>query len=114
MSRGKDATLNDTWHELLLDNGCDQSPTCVTCPLPVCKYDLSHGSASIRRQQRLTAVVALSAAGHDAYTIAARLGIATRTAFRLIQVARERGGEQGLGGTSIAFYCAVHRTMEMP
>ncbi len=27
------------WNEISLDTGCEYSPSCLTCPLPVCKHE---------------------------------------------------------------------------
>ena len=65
------------------DNGCDIHPHCLTCPLPVCRYDVPERSQ--RGKMRLDEINELLAAGLTAVAVAARLNVSTRTIFRLRQ-----------------------------
>ncbi len=41
------------------DCGCEVSDCCLTCPLPVCRYDDPHGQGGYRaRRERRAAIVA--------------------------------------------------------
>ena len=31
--------VTEQWDEISIDTGCEYSPSCLTCPLPVCKYE---------------------------------------------------------------------------
>ena len=85
------ARSRDAFHGF--DRGCDVSPTCLACHLPECRYE-SHGN--LERNRRM---LAMAASDMKAGEIAAALGMRPRTVRRLLQIHRERGGEQGLGGT---------------
>lgn len=63
------------------DTGCSVAPSCLRCPLPQCIHDEPPGR--VRAQERREQVLALVEAGVPVREIAARLGISTRSAFRL-------------------------------
>ena len=46
-------------HASYVDDGCKVSPTCLACPLPICKYDMGN------HQQTLTAFVRAQAIRRD-------------------------------------------------
>lgn len=65
------------------DTGCEFSPSCLSCPLPACRYDMPPKRAgAIVRETRLKALLA---EGHSADECAAIMGVARRTIFRLKQ-----------------------------
>lgn len=67
------------------DDGCEVSPTCRTCPLPACRYELHSGLRGILNLERDAEIVALRAAGWTAKSIAERFGVSKRTVFRVLQ-----------------------------
>lgn len=70
---------NHNWR----DAGCEVSPSCLSCPLPQCRYDLPAGLQTVRRIDHQTTVSRLRATGLSVDTIAAQVGISRRSVFRL-------------------------------
>jgi hypothetical protein len=67
------------------DEGCDLSPTCLRCPLPLCRYDLPPKRAgALVRVARLQALLAEGKTADEAAEI---MGVCRRTIFRLKQYA---------------------------
>ena len=63
------------------DDGCDVSPSCFSCPLAVCKFDLPDGSIQEQQRARLALynrIMELRAAGWTYERIAAELGCSRR------------------------------------
>lgn len=71
-------------HAEYSDRGCEYHPSCLSCPLPVCRYDVQGGVQVMRSQARRTAAVALKADGRSVDEIAASIGCSRRTACRLL------------------------------
>ena len=81
----KGETLWDWDAQLYRDTGCDLHPSCLACPLEVCRYDATPGNAiTIQRAARERE---LSAQGWTVPAIARELGVHVRTVYRL----RNRG-----------------------
>lgn len=79
----RDDAFADTRH--WVDDGCDVSPSCLTCPLPVCRYDIQGGIkmlASIRRNEQ---IMLLHSQGHTAEFISGQVGISLRSVFRILR-----------------------------
>ena len=77
--------LLDTLPELFVyrDDGCEASPSCLRCPLPICRYDNPGWVARARREQRHSEARRLAA--QVGIAEAARLtGYSTRTVFRVL------------------------------
>lgn len=70
------------------DSGCDVSPSCLRCPLPVCKYDDPGYLTRQRIAARQSRARELRSKGMDVTAIAAALGVATRTIHRDVAVVR--------------------------
>ena len=69
------------------DTGCEVAPSCLNCPLPVCRYDRLGGSRSIlNHSSRDPAIRAARAAGESIEAIMARFGIGRRTAYRVLEL----------------------------
>jgi len=78
MRAPKEAYLLDS---IYIDTGCEHSPACLTCPLPVCKHDARTPSArAIERRQKAKD---LYEAGSTPSQVARELGISLRQAHRL-------------------------------
>ena len=83
---------NDTYEMHYPDNGCWASLTCLTCPLPKCKYDMTLSEVIRYRSlikgeptitERVTMLENQGKARHVAVTIVAKEeGVATRTIHR--------------------------------
>ena len=96
--RGRPAgSLNKTSMDMPLgngvlfeDNGCQYSPTCLTCPLPQCKYDVytsPTAAAKLRRKDVANSdacVIPLLWIGLSTKEIAERAGVAVRTVYRVM------------------------------
>ena len=71
------------------DDGCDISPTCLNCPLPVCKYDDPDYLRRTARSARDQAI--LDARKRERLAVpalATRFGVSTRTVHRVLQSER--------------------------
>ena len=71
------------------DTGCDLAPSCLECPLALCKYDDPNGARYDRTVMRDTEIMRLFAEGLKVSAIALRVNISNRTVYRVIQ--RELG-----------------------
>ena len=70
------------------DDGCEVSPSCLRCPLPVCKYDDPGMLSRARRRQRDTQVKELLARDIPVAEVAQRSGVGLRTIARIKAGAR--------------------------
>lgn len=78
------------------DTGCEIAPSCLRCPLPVCKYELP--KRELRGQlARMARVAELRDAGMTVMAIAVQVGASKRTVQRDLRVLAGRprwgGGE---------------------
>ena len=62
------------------DLGCEHSPSCLSCPLPVCKYDNPSSTPYLDDNER--EIAEMTAGGSSAAEIARELGINIRTVRR--------------------------------
>lgn len=67
------------------DTGCSLSPSCLRCPLPVCRYDEPAGLATLNAKEKARRIQALRVAGMPADDIAREVGVSRRTVFRLLK-----------------------------
>ena len=70
------------------DDGCDVSSTCLSCPLPLCKYDDPGWLQRESRRTRDDEIFRLREERVPVAEISQRFGISTRTVHRIVQ----RGG----------------------
>ena len=70
------------------DVGCDLHSACLTCPLPVCKEELTLGSRAVRAHMRGLQITLLKSEGHTVEWIAQVLGITTRGVYKSMSLAR--------------------------
>ncbi len=70
------------------DDGCDASPSCLDCPLALCKYDDPSWLQSESRRTRDDEIFRLREVRVSVAEISDRFGISTRTVHRIVQ----RGG----------------------
>jgi len=68
---------------ILLDNGCRYSPSCLTCPFEVCRYDRTDGIAGLLREKRDAEIRRLREAGQAPEVIAAQMGVSKRSVYRV-------------------------------
>lgn len=82
--------INETRH--YQDTGCSIAPSCLSCPLARCRYDLPPKRAgALMREAQLRTLLAQGLTVDEA---AAAMGVSRRTVFRLRRNIRERH-EQG-------------------
>jgi hypothetical protein len=75
------------------DTGCDLSPTCLECPLPKCRYDMTqrerseHGirgdGKSLHREKRLLIEVMLKESGKSPREISKAVGVTAHTVRKI-------------------------------
>jgi hypothetical protein len=66
------------------DDGCDVSSTCLTCPLPRCRYEEPGGLRAILNELRDRQIVLLRKKGVSVDELAGQFGISRRTIFRVL------------------------------
>ena len=68
------------------DHGCDLHPSCLSCPLPRCRYDDPGWIQREERDQRDAEILrARIAESLPVAHLAARFGVSTRTVHRVIK-----------------------------
>ena len=70
------------------DDGCDISESCLTCPLPRCRYEEPGGLRALLNETRDRQIIQLRLKGVPVEELAGRFGISRRTVFRVIGSAR--------------------------
>jgi hypothetical protein len=71
------------------DDGCAVNPTCLTCPLPRCRYDDKRTLRSILNEPRDLAIIDAKANGVSIAEISARFAVSKRTVFRILENAED-------------------------
>jgi hypothetical protein len=66
------------------DSGCDVQPSCLTCPLPRCRYEEPGGLRALLNKTRDEQIVARRATGIPVAELATRFGVSRRTVFRVL------------------------------
>ena len=79
------------------DTGCDLAPSCLECPLALCKYDDPNRARYDRTVMRDTEIMRLFAEGFKVSAIALKVNISNRTVYRVIQ--REIGATEDETGS---------------
>ena len=70
------------------DEGCEISPSCLSCPLPKCKYDDPGWFQRHKQRQRDKKVAsALQEEGLSVREASVRFGLSQRTIFRILRKA---------------------------
>jgi hypothetical protein len=71
------------------DEGCDLYPSCLTCPLPRCRYDKAGGVRAIFNLRRDREILRLRRRqGLSVDVLARRYGVSRRTVFRILRRGR--------------------------
>ncbi len=83
-------------HTRYQDEGCDIYPSCLSCPLPRCRYDAPGGIRALLGAHRDQIIVYMRGQGIGVDELARRFGVSRRTVFRALEKARR----QNLGGES--------------
>jgi hypothetical protein len=71
------------------DDGCEVSPSCLTCPLPVCRYEVRGGLAALQRGPRDAELMDAHRKGAGIETLCRQFGLSRRTVFRILAAARQ-------------------------
>jgi len=67
------------------DTGCDVHPSCLTCPLPQCRYDEPGWRQREERTERDVEIVRMRGRlGLSVEELAMRFGVSTRTVHRIL------------------------------
>lgn len=79
------------------DDGCEVSPSCLRCPLPVCKYDDPGRERREARDRRDSEIREAHEQERLSPTeLARRFGVSPRTVFRAVRRGRARARVGGL------------------
>lgn len=78
-------------HVRYQDVGCDLHYACLTCPLPVCKEELTQGTQAIRAYMRNLQIALFRSEGRTVEWIAQVMGITTRGVYKSVARGRELG-----------------------
>ena len=70
---------------VILDDGCEWSPSCLTCPLPQCKYDAPGAVQREEREFRDGRILEAQRSGLTVAEIAKQFNVGKRTVFRVVQ-----------------------------
>lgn len=65
------------------DTGCSESPTCVTCPLPACRYDDPVAYQRLLRQRRDKRMLPIINLGMTREQAAGICQVSPRTIYRI-------------------------------
>ena len=71
------------------DRGCELSPSCLRCPLALCRYDQPGGARKIRQDPRDEAICVRHAEGVAIDALASEFSISRRSVFRVLARGRE-------------------------
>ena len=73
------------------DTGCELSPTCMECPLAMCKYDDPDWREHHDISHRDNEIVSQRERGVKVDRIAASVGVSSRTVYRVLQKYAQSG-----------------------
>ncbi len=76
--------MQDTLPEYIKykDVGCELQVHCLTCPLPVCKEELTQGVQAVRAYMRNLQIELLRAEGYSVEWVAQVMGISVRGVYK--------------------------------
>ncbi len=75
------------------DDGCEVFPSCLSCPLPRCRYDVPGGARAMLNVTRDSEIRRMREEGDlDVDEIASRFRVSRRTVFRVLTLKRSVGG----------------------
>lgn len=81
------------------DDGCDLFPSCLSCPLARCRYDVPGGVRALLNRERDRQMRLLrTEAGLSVDAIAERFQVSRRTVFRALALPGGRGCAPAVGG----------------
>jgi len=83
-------------HTAYEDRGCDLYPSCLSCPLPRCRYEEPGGAAAMIRTGRDATILRLAREdGVSVDRLAQMFGLSRRTIFRVLRSPRDQGSNPG-------------------
>ena len=68
------------------DRGCQDYPSCLTCPLPCCRYDKLGGVRAIQNVERDQQIRELRDSGSSIEELSGRFRISRRSIFRILAI----------------------------
>ena len=71
-------------HTRYRDDGCEVNPSCLTCPLPRCRYDEPGGLRGMVNSYRDGQMMEMRLKGVPVEDLAERFGVSRRTVFRIL------------------------------
>ena len=75
------------------DTGCNVSPSCLSCPLPRCKYDDPAEYHRVQYEQRFRQILQVQRSGNQSAAMLARqFGLSVRTMQRALSRLKEASG----------------------
>jgi AraC-like DNA-binding protein len=101
------------------DDGCEVSSSCLSCPLPRCRYEEPGGLRAILNESRDREIIELRARGVSVDSLAGRFGVSRRTVFRVLgtsgdsakEDARRRKAEEDFEPIPISYGAVSRRPM---
>ena len=86
LSAGKGRVRADALPEFTRyrDDGCDVHHSCLSCPLPRCRYEEPGGLRALLNETRDQQILELRAEGVPVGELADRFGVSRRTVFRVL------------------------------
>jgi DNA-binding CsgD family transcriptional regulator len=76
-------------HVRYRDEGCELFPSCLSCPLPQCRYD-GPERRQMAKELRNEEVVRLHGEGNTIRELAERYDVSARTIYRIVRRSDER------------------------
>ncbi len=81
-------------HKHYMDEGCDMSPSCLSCPLENCIYDTPHGKQSELKRRRNDEILRVFREEHPTLGELARMfKVSMRTVQRALDGSRANSSE---------------------
>ena len=89
------------------DDGCDVNPSCLTCPLPRCRYEEPGGLRALLNEFRDRQIIQLRRKGLPVEELAVRFGVSRRTVFRVLE-STGRGRRAGFDAGAVQAFARLH------
>ena len=93
----KDALPEDSHY---YDDGCEVSPSCLTCYLVKCRYDYPQGLKTVRHQAQVDRTAYLRGLGYACDVIADLMQSSVRSVHRRLATARHQSADTRLSEVS--------------
>lgn len=71
------------------DLGCEVSPACLECPLPVCRYEVRGGLPALQRRPRDAELLDAYRKGAGIDLLCRQFSLSRRSVFRILAAARD-------------------------